>query len=236
MSNQVKLTQAELQHQLRKISRGLSRDVFGTFISTAMALFMPWLCGSAVFSFTGLVSKVFKLRKLVKDMKAKGFAITKTGIFKGVIEGAALKLFTTIITFGHDDLGAATLHFMKSLKEGVDWLKDLAPVKVPLNIQALSAAAKVEKLDNDYRMANSSIKEISEQVSKPVEKTQGLLDLDTAKTMASPGTGHGWHADSTKVVEQVVVAGAVQVATEKIVDTVTEKPYDKAIDRRRHSK
>ncbi|EHA56307.1 hypothetical protein MGG_02143 [Pyricularia oryzae 70-15] len=230
MSHQNKMTHAEIQQQLRKLSREFSRDAFGTFFSGALALFMPWLCGSAVFSFAGLVSKIFKLRDLVKDIKARGYAITKTSIFIGLIEGAALKLFTTIVTLGHDDLMVATGRFIQSLKQGVDWLKDHASIEVP-HIQALSAA-KVGELDERYRMSHPTIEGIAEGVSKPVEKTQELLGLDTAKVLASPGTGQGWHADGTKVVEQVLVAGAVQVATEKIVDAVTQKPYDACVDRR----
>ncbi|KAI6329040.1 hypothetical protein MCOR31_010209 [Pyricularia oryzae] len=210
MSHQNKMTHAELQHQLRKLSREFSRDAFGTFFSGALALFMPWLCGSAVFSFAGLVSKIFKLRDLVKDIKAR--------------------LFTTIVTLGHDDLMVATGRFIQSLKQGVDWLKYHASIEVP-HVQALSAA-KVGELDKHYRMSHPTIKGIAEGVSKPVEKTQELLGLDTAKVLASPGTGQGWHADGTKVVEQVLVAGAVQVATEKIVDAVTQKPYDACVDRR----
>ncbi|KAI7909427.1 hypothetical protein M0657_011500 [Pyricularia oryzae] len=217
MSHQNKMTHAEIQQQLRKLSREFSRDAFGTFFSGALALFMPWLCGSAVFSFAGLVSKIFKLRDL-------------TSIFIGLIEGAALKLFTTIVTLGHDDLMVATGRFIQSLKQGVDWLKDHASIEVP-HIQALSAA-KVGELDERYRMSHPTIEGIAEGVSKPVEKTQELLGLDTAKVLASPGTGQGWHADGTKVVEQVLVAGAVQVATEKIVDAVTQKPYDACVDRR----
>ncbi|KAI6277266.1 hypothetical protein MCOR07_009273 [Pyricularia oryzae] len=160
----------------------------------------------------------------------QGYAITKTSIFIGLIEGAALKLFTTIVTLGHDDLMVATGRFIQSLKQGVDWLKYHASIEVP-HVQALSAA-KVGELDKHYRMSHPTIKGIAEGVSKPVEKTQELLGLDTAKVLASPGTGQGWHADGTKVVEQVLVAGAVQVATEKIVDAVTQKPYDACVDRR----
>ncbi|CRK29470.1 hypothetical protein HYQ45_009813 [Verticillium longisporum] len=94
------------EDQYRQLARNISRSGLGVLISGILSIKLPWLLLSGAYNVYGLARNIRLLRDLKRTLKSAGIRIQKRIIAKGLIEGAAIKLATTVLTLGHDELGA----------------------------------------------------------------------------------------------------------------------------------
>jgi hypothetical protein len=154
------------------------------------------------------IRKLFNLKDTLKKL---GLKVKKRFILKGICRSFLVKLGTSVLTIGHDDIvevcAWTTSHLIKSAK----WLSSDLQGK-------LSVLPRLEEL----RMRLPGVRTTSEHMETPVKAYQKALGWE--------GDGHGWNSGLQEVAGQILGTGSVVVATEKYSDLVLDKPADKAIE------
>lgn len=214
------------QNDLRKYSAALTSNALGTVISSLLSFLMPWMLGSAAINIVKLVKNVWKLISLKDVLKKAGLEVRKRDILKGICQGFATKLCTTVLTLGHDD-------FLEPCK----WIGSFLVGKSTWISSKLKGELSAVKHVEELRYGNPLIKKSTEYAGWPVEKYQKSLGWNEAKDVTK--SGHGWHAGSQQVAGQVFGTGSLVIATERVLDRTLDKPIGKAItyfDRTAHEK
>jgi hypothetical protein len=214
------------QNDLRKYSAALASNALGTVISSLLSFLMPWMLGSAALNIVKLVKNIWKLITLKGVLKKLGLEVPKRHILKGICQGFATKLCTTVLTLGHDD-------FLEPCK----WIGSFLVGKATWISSTLRGELSAVKCVEEIRYGNPLIKKSTNIAGWPVEKFQKRLGWDEAEGVTE--SGHGWHAGSRQVAGQVFGTGSLVIATESVLDQTLDKPIGKAItyfDRTAHEK
>jgi hypothetical protein len=204
------------QNDLRKYSAALASNALGTVISSLLSFLMPWMLGSAALNIVKLVKNVWKLISLKGILKKAGLEVPKRDILKGICQGFATKLCTTVLTLGHDD-------FLEPCK----WIGSFLVGKATWISSTLRGELSAVKRVEEIRYGNPLIKKSTSIAGWPVETYQKRLGWNEAKGVTE--SGHGWHAGSQQVAGQVFGTGSLVIATESVLDRTLDKPVGKAI-------
>ncbi|KAH9908221.1 hypothetical protein F4778DRAFT_798201 [Xylariomycetidae sp. FL2044] len=251
---QQSLSRTELLTRHRQLTRRITRDSLGSVISSTLALFMPWHLLSAGVNVSLLYRHAGQFSRLQSELEARGVRVPKRLLFQGLIEGAAVKLGTTVLLFGHDDLGVVANATDGWMDRAGDWIAEqiasgsgsgsgvaegageagAAVVDMPAlqsaiddmmpSLQGLVEDDALHRVDGEFISATSAL------ASAPTDSAQEALGLATADDVAGAGTT-GWHGAPDQIAQQVLAVGAVQLGTEKLLDTALEEPVDKKVDR-----
>lgn len=220
------LNHQQLVTRHRQLTRKITRDSLGSVISSSLALFMPWHLFSSGLNITLLYRHIKEFSTLQKYLASIGIKVRKRIIVQGLVEGAAVKMGTTFLLFGHDDLGVVANATDPWLDRTGDWIAN----QTGTVIEAPSMQGLV--LDDEIHRDGHKIVHVASSVaSLPTELVQEYMGLQTADDVAETHKT-GWHADSAQVAAQVVVAGSMQAGSEKVLDTVLERPIDTRVDSR----
>ncbi|KAI1858718.1 uncharacterized protein JN550_012468 [Neoarthrinium moseri] len=211
----------------RQLNRRITRDSLGSFTSSALAIFMPWSLLSVGMNLTNLIRHVHQIRDLQKELASAGIKVQKRVIVQGLIEGAVVKLSTTFLLFGHDDLVLATDFMDDRIAKAGDWIANHSSI---IFEAPLPSTQDIILEDEVHRMSHAIIEEASDLASQPTENTQEILGVSSAQQLHEQGISSGWEAPVEQVVQQVVLVGAVQAATEKASDKILEHPVDRTLD------
>ncbi|RXG42856.1 hypothetical protein VDGE_06577 [Verticillium dahliae] len=219
------------EEQYRQLARNISRSGLGVLISGILSTKLPWLLLSGAYNAYDLARNIKLLRDLKRALKSAGIHIKKRIIAKGLIEGAATKMVTTVLTLGHDEVGAGA-------KTVASWLHDagsfMAEHVTSLSFSSPVSVCSVLAWDSVHRLNHSLFKETTDIASRPVSVIQRELGLDDGAVAAEPAGNecvkneHHWDKPGHVVAEQVLIVGAGQLGAEKVADVVVEKSYDRA--------
>ncbi|EEY22805.1 conserved hypothetical protein [Verticillium alfalfae VaMs.102] len=225
------LSQSEKQY--RQLARNISRSGLGVFISGILSIKLPWLLMSGVYNACDLARNIKLLRDLKRALKSAGIRIKKRIIARGLIEGAATKLMTTVLTLGHDEVGAGSMAVASWLRHAGSFMAEHATI---FSFSSPISTCSVLDWDSEHRLNHSLLENTTDIASRPVSVTQEVLGLDGGAASGEPAgkecveDEHQWEESGAVVAEQVLIVGAVQLGTEKLIDVVLEKPYDRAVD------
>ncbi|KAG7124961.1 hypothetical protein HYQ45_013469 [Verticillium longisporum] len=187
----------------------ISRSGLGVFISGILSIKLPWLLLSGAYNAYDLARNIKLLRDLKRALKSAGIHFKKRIIAKGLVEGAATKMVTTVLTLGHDEVAAGA-------KTVASWLHGagsfMAEHVTSLSFSSPVSVCSVLAWDSVHRLNHSSFKETT----------------DTATGNECVKNEHHWDKPGHVVAEQVLIVGAGQLGAEKVADVVVEKSYDRA--------
>ena len=207
------------EERFRQLARSVTRDSLGYILSTALAMFMPWMLATSAFSLASLIKNIFEWRGLKKLLKQCGMRVKKRIIIKGVVVGAITKFGTWFLCFGHDDIVKMTTKTWSFLGFAGDYIADYTKLEGLRWLQpSTRSLIQLEMLDEE-RDNISAVHQTSSFFQKPAEYMQKATGTYDTKEL-------GWHAGAGDVGKQVALVGGAQLAAEKTSDLIIEKSYD----------
>ena len=208
----------DLSLKHRQAVRAISSGVLGTIISSLLATILPWLWGSSVFNAVTLIRSIFKLSKIREKMRSIGLIVRARDIFRGVLEGLAVKFGSTLLLLGHDDVVSFCHGWGDYLQQFLPRGSALARKSIP---------TQLEKWDKDFR-DNKLIEFTSSIAGSNVDMFQSSLGLDDAKSAAEHG--HGWGAGKKQLAEQIFGTGSVVITSDMTTDYLLDDKLYKLMD------
>ncbi|KAF5567592.1 cytochrome p450 [Fusarium phyllophilum] len=198
------LSHDEVQLQFRQLSRNITREGLGAFISGILACKLPWLLLSGIYNIANFVHYINIFRQLKKAARGFGIRIKKRIIAKGMLEGALTKLGSSIITLGHDDLVTATGAVSSWIKHAGLYIADHLSVSMPASWTF--NPQHIINWDSVHRMSHHILQHTTEIANWATDQTQQLAGIDQQKSL-------GWKEDGGDLAKQVYAAGSVQLAS-----------------------
>lgn len=178
------LKRRQLIDRHRQLNRRITRATLGSFISSALAIFMPWNLLSVGINLVSLAKNVNQFLDLQKELALAGIKVGKRVIMEGFIQGVVVKLATTILLFGHDDLVLASGVMDHWIYEAGSLIAN--HTSLVFDGPTWSTQGLVQE-DEIHRMSHAFIQEASGLAGLPAETMQQALGLQTAAELHAQG-------------------------------------------------